>query len=252
MATEEEIKQQLEEANKKAKELEGQLKVSEGKLRDTTAESMKRKEAINEFKDKETERKQQETEAQAKAEEDRIAALPDPQRQPAEMKSLVERFEGVVSGLNAKIEGLSEDVKANNSQVMTRSKSAAVDEVLSGINFHNKEDAKRFIDLDEVPTKNGEPDKDWIREKANAIATEKAYLLKPAAVPIPAWGGTMPPNPAPGPKPPVTEKTPEQKGAEIVDRAAAGDTRGALFDAIAGTPGIDQHSAALGTALKTP
>ena len=251
------IEEQLEAATKKAEEaatraneLESQLTTSEEKLRDVTTESMKRKDTINEMKDVDQQRKQQEQEAQEKAEKKRLEGLPDNERQYAEMNTLVTGLHDVIEKQNAKIDGLVTDVQASSKQSVERQKSAAVDEVLGTINFHNKDDAKRFIDLEEVPTKNGEPDKEWIKEKATAIATEKAYLLKPVETPIPQWGGTSPPSPLPGPKPPEGELTREQKGVKIVERGLT-DPAGAVMQALAETPGINTKPA-LDNALKTP
>lgn len=232
------------------KALETELQDTKGKLSEVTTESIKRKEQLRELKEGEEQRKQQEQEAQDKAEQERLAELPDNQRQAEETKSLLGEFRTLIDNVNSNVEGLRSEVQSSTKQSVERQKAAAVDEILGTMNFHNREDARRFIDLEEVPTKNGDPDKEWIREKATAIATEKAYLLKPVETPIPSWGGTSPPNPVSGPKPPVQELTPEQKGVKIVERGLV-DPAGAVMDALGATPGVDKDSA-MYKALNTP
>lgn len=242
--------QQLKDAQDKSAILEAQLKASQEELRDTTTESMKRKGQLNEFKVKDEQRNQQEQEAHDKAEQERLATLPGDQRQYEEMNSLVKGLHDVINKQNQKIDGLVIDVQASSKQSVERQKAAAVAEILGGMNFHNNDHVKKFIDLDEVPTKNGEPDKGWIQEKAAAIATDNAYLLKPPPKTMPNFGPTSPPNPEPMPAPGVVPLTPEQRGVNLVEKGLV-DPKGALIDALSATPGIDEESA-MYKAFNTP
>lgn len=242
--------QQLKEATEKLKESENQLRASEEKLRDTTTESIKRKDQLNEFKEKDEQRNQQEQEALDKAEQERLATLPGDQRQYEEMNLLVKGLHDVINKQNQKIDGLVIDVQASSKQSVERQKAAAVDEILGMMNFHNNDHVKKFIDLNEVPTKNGEPDKGWIQEKAAAIATDNAYLLKPPPKTMPNFGPTNPPNLEPPPAPSSVPLTPEQRGVVLVEKGRD-DAGGAMVDAILGTPGIET-SPALDALKKTP
>ncbi len=226
--------QKAEDAAKRLVELEALVSQLENDKRDVTTESMSRKEKIRELEAQKQERDDKEKQAEADEEAARIKALPPQEQQAAEVGLLTKSFQDVVAGLNAKIDGLTTSVEASTRDSIDRTKQAAIESVVGTMPFHDPGDVKRQIDMAAVPMVNGEPDRSWIAQRVQEVATNKPYLLKQAATTIPAWGGTAAPTTEPGPAPLRQEMTPEQRGAALIELSEK-DPAEAMMQALLGT-----------------
>lgn len=218
-------------------------------IRDVTSESIGRKEKIRDLEAKQQERDEAEKKAREVAEAERVKALPQDQRQAAEANILVESFKGLLADTNTRIDGLKASVETNTKESMERTKSAAIEAIVSQLPFHDPTDAKRNIDVDSIPMVNGEPDRAWIAAKVTELAKAKPYLLKPPASTIPNWGGTAPVTLESGPPVVGQEMTPEARGAALLELAKT-DPGAAMAQSILGT--VDLPPGATKDALSSP
>ena len=226
--------QKAEEAAERQTKLEEALTKAQNDLRDVTQESMGRKEEIRELKASKQERDDKEKQAKEEAEATRIKTLPPQEQQEAATTNLMAVFTATVNDLNAKIDGLATSVEASSKDSVERTKSAAIEAMVSQLPFHDPGDAKRQIDMAKVPMVNGEPDRSWIADRVQEVAKAKPYLLKQSATAIPAWGGTAPVTTEPGPAPISQEMTPEARGQALNDLSEI-DPAAALMQALVGS-----------------
>lgn len=236
-------------AAKKLEDLEALVTKQAEQIRDVTSESIGRKEKIRDLEANKQERDEAETKAREAAEAERMKGLPADQRQAAEANILMEGFKGVLAEVNAEIQGLKASVETNTKESVERTKSAAIESIVSQLPFHDPTDAKRNIDMAAVPMVNGEPDRSWIAAKIEELAKAKPYLLKPPAKGIHPWGGTAPVTLDEPPRPADQEMTPEARGAALLELAKT-DPAAAMAQSILGS--VELPDGAMKDALNSP
>lgn len=209
-------------------------------LRETRAEAKERRldnqglrEALKRYEDAEATRKKADEDALKLETEKKKAEEEEKKKQELDKLGMEDRLKAMFEKQSTQFETAIARMDEQQKNLTRAAKAEALTEAIKSREWHDPELVKSVIGVENVPLKDGAPDKDAIKKLVDDLASTRPFLLK-TKVDIQSFGST---NPAdrffPGPQP-VTEDVEFRKKLNEMNKAGQYEQTitAAIFDAV--------------------